>query len=92
MKDYRTINMVGTGEFVSGITGSNTDFDVTLDDGTVLETYNPDHADKLFPDDPAAGGLLVFGLRTDSRAVVTANADFIPATMAALFFDRKDLS
>jgi hypothetical protein len=55
-----------------------------------LEEYDPDSTSLLFGDDPAAGGLLLFGLRTSSRAQTVANADFIPATVAAALFNPLD--
>jgi hypothetical protein len=90
MRYYRSNKMSAVGDFVASVSGSGNDFDITLDDGTVLEEYDPDSTSLLFGDDPAAGGLLLFGLRTSSRAQTVANADFIPATVAAALFNPLD--
>ena len=90
MRYYRSNRMSGVGDFVASVSGSGTDFDITLDDGTVLEEYNPDSTSVLFGDDPAAGGLLCFGLRTGDRAQTVANADFIPAAVAAVLYNPLD--
>lgn len=90
MRSYRTTSLSGAGDFIASVSGSGTDFDITLDDGTVLEEYNPDSTSIIEGADPAAGDLLVFGLRTGTREVSVANADVIPAEIAAYFFNPAD--
>ena len=90
MRDYKTVHRAGCGDFIASVSGSGTDFDITLDDGTVLEEYNPDAATVLFGDDPQAGDLLLFGLVLDSRAVTVANAQLVPAAYAAAFLNPAD--
>jgi hypothetical protein len=90
MRDYRTVNMVGAGDFIASVSGSGTDFDIVTDYGFTLEEYNPDASGLLNGADPVAGDLLVFGARNGQRAATVANADVIPAAVAAIYFKPGD--
>lgn len=91
MRDYRGLPIAGCGDFIASVSGSGTDFDLTLDDGTVLEAYNPDASGSLISGlDPAAGMLCLFGPITGDRTVTVANAYVVPAAVAAIFFRPAD--
>lgn len=91
MRDYKSLNIAGCGDFIASVSGSGTDFDLTLDDGTVLETYNPDHTGSLITGlDPAAGMLCLFGPITGARNVTVANCYVVPAAVAAILFRPAD--
>ena len=92
MKDYRTTRLTGAGDFIASVSGSGTDFDITLDDGTVLEEFNPDATFLLQGADPVAGDLCTFGILTGDRLITVANAQVIPAAMAAAFWRGLDLT
>ena len=89
MRDYRAIKMVGAGDFIASVTGSTGDYDITLDDGTVLEEYD-ETAGVFDSAAPVAGDLLTFGLLTGSRLITVANAQVIKAAVAADFIVPGD--
>ena len=89
MRDYRTINMVGSGDFIASVSGSSGDYDITLDNGFVLEAYD-EAAGEFDTSAPVAGDLLTFGMLTGGRAPSVANAQVIKAAVAADFIVAKD--
>lgn len=89
MRDYRTINMVGAGDFIASVTGASGDYDLTLDDGTVIEEYD-ETAGTFSTSAPAAGDLAVFGIINGDRRVLVANVEVIPAADAANFLVPAD--
>lgn len=91
MRDYRTIKMVGAGDFIASVTGSTGDYDITLDDGTVYEGYD-ETAGTFSTDAPAAGDLLVFGIIDGNRLITSGSAspEVIPAADAANFIVPAD--
>jgi hypothetical protein len=89
MRDYRTINMVGAGDFIASVSGVTTDYDITLDDGTVLEGYD-ETAGTFSTAAPVAGDLLVFGIINGQRLISVANAEVVPADMASAFVVPAD--
>jgi hypothetical protein len=90
MRLYRGLPLSGVGDFIASVSGSSGDYDITMDNGIVLEAYDETDTSLISNDAPAAGDLLVFGLRLDSRAATVANADVIPAEIAAYFFRPAD--
>lgn len=90
MRSYRALPIAGCGDFIASVSGSSGDYDITLDDGTVLEEYDETSTDLISNDTPAAGDLCVFGLRTLTEVVSVANCDVIPAEVAEFLFRPAD--
>jgi hypothetical protein len=91
MRFYRTIKLSGVGDFIASVSGSSGDYDITLDNGFVLEEYD-ETAGVFDQEAPVAGDLLVFGALTGSRTPTVANAQVIKAAVAADFFTPEDNS
>jgi len=90
MRNYRGLPIAGVGDFISGVSGSSGNYDLTLDDGTVIEEYDEGDGLVISADAPAAGDLCLIGARTGSRSLDVANVDVIPAEIAAYFFRPAD--
>ncbi len=89
MRNYKTINITGCGDYIASVSGSTGDYDITLDDGFVLEGY--DETAGIFDTAaPVAGDLLLFGPITNSPLVTVANAQVVKAAVAADFFRPVD--
>jgi hypothetical protein len=90
MRDYRTINMVGAGDFIASVSGSSGDYDLTLDNGFVFEGYD-NTADTSLGDGtaPAAGDLCIFGALDGNRSVA-GQPNVVQAATAAIFFAPAD--
>jgi hypothetical protein len=93
MKTFRTVRMCAPGEFISSVSGSTGDYDLTLDDGTIIEGY--DEGEGNFTSAaPAIGDLVMVGALTGhqllSAAVGTLDIDVIPAAQAANFVIPAD--
>ena len=89
MRDYRSINLVGTGDFLASVSGSTGAYTLTTDYGFVLTGYD-ETAGTFDQTAPVAGDLLTFGMMTGQRAAVVANAEVIKAADAAVFFVPGD--
>ena len=93
MRDYRSNSLIGSGDFIASVSGSSGDYDLTLDDGTVIEEY--DETASLYPEaagdiTPAAGDLALIGVNTGNRIVSGANCQVISAEVAAWLFNPAD--
>lgn len=89
MRDYRSIRYAAAGDYIGSVSGSSGDYDLTLDDGTVIEAYD-ETAGTFDTTAPVAGDLAVFGILTGDRRVVVANVEVIKAAVAALFIIPVD--
>ena len=89
MRDYRSINLIGAGDFIASVTGSTGDYDITTDYGFVLTGYD-ETAGNFSTAAPAAGDLLTFGILTGNRKAIVANAEVIIAADAANYFIPGD--
>lgn len=89
MRDYRSINLVGAGDFIASVTGTTTDYDIVTDDGFTLTGY--DETAGIFDTAaPVAGDLLTFGIMNGQRKAIVANAQVIKAAVAADFMVPGD--
>lgn len=89
MRDYRSINLVGAGDFIASVTGSTGDYDIVTDYGFTLVGYD-ETAGTFDTAAPVAGDLLTFGMITGGRKAVVANAEVIKAAVAAVIFVPGD--
>jgi hypothetical protein len=85
--------MVGSGDFIASVSGSTTDYDLTLDDGTVIEEYD-ETAGTFDTTAPQAGDLVLFGVLDGNRLIASAvrSVEVIKAAVAANFFRPVDNS
>lgn len=89
MRTYRSLPIAGVGDFIASVSGSSGDYDITLDDGTVLTAYD-ETAGKFSTAAPAAADLLLFGTLLESEAISVANAQVLDAEWVAYFFRPED--
>jgi hypothetical protein len=86
MQDYRTLNLDAPGDFIASVAGLTTDYDLTLDNGIVIEGYD-ETASVLNPDAaPEAGDLCLIGVITNNLAPTGANAEVVSAAAAAIYW------
>jgi len=89
MRDYKSINMVGAGDYIASVSGSTGDYDLVTDSGFTLVEYD-ETAGTFDTTAPVAGDLLLFGAINGQRQAIVANAQVIKAAVAALFFAPAD--
>lgn len=92
MRLYKSKHISGVGDFIASVSGTTTDYDITLDDGTVIEGYDETAGAWEATAAPAAGDFLIIGSDGGSRALAVANCEVIPAAIAALVFNPADQS
>lgn len=92
MRFFKTGHKAGVGEFISGVTGSTGDYDLTLQDGTVFEEYD-ETANTYGVAAPAKGDLCLFGSAGgDAIGRKPSHGDIvvIPALEASRWFPQVD--
>jgi hypothetical protein len=89
MKFFNTTHLAGVGEFITAVSGSTGDYDLTLADGTVVEGYD-ETAGTFSTAAPVVGDLFLYGTDGAGRLLASADQDVIPAVSAAAFMRQKD--
>lgn len=91
MKIFVTTHTSGVGGFITAVTGSTGDYDLTLDDGTTVEGYD-ETAGSFSTDAPLPGDLFIYGEDGSGRLLASADQDVVPAKTASKFFRFKDVT